>query len=229
MEIALLIPDRGDRPLFLDNALRMAEAQTLQPIHIELVDDPPLSADKDITWRYRTGYDRINKMGIHFDFIALWENDDWYSPDYLKVMADNWESLGRPNIMGHTYTIYYHLRLHKYMTMHHITRSSAMNTIIVPNLPLRWTEKPPAGVEDRDPYTDMWLWRSVQGKVISPDKMICLGMKHGVGLSGGHNHLDRLERYESHHPWNGVDDADLSFLRRTLDTDSFDFYTNVLK
>ena len=59
MRTAVLIPSRNDRPDFLANCLRMMQAQTLQPYHIEIVDDKALSNEKDITLRYRIGYDKL--------------------------------------------------------------------------------------------------------------------------------------------------------------------------
>jgi glycosyltransferase involved in cell wall biosynthesis len=215
MRVAVLIPDRGDRPLFLENCLRMLRAQTLQPNHIEIVNDTPLSEECDITWRYRIGYDRLRNQ--NFDVIALIENDDWYSPDYLKVMVNKWNALGNPEIFGTNYTIYYHLRLRAYYTMFHDRRASAMNTLLKPDLEhINW----PA---DSDPYTDIWLWKfCLKGFTFKPDSAISIGMKHGVGLCGGLSHTDRLHRYTGKRgqPDNG-------FLQSTLDPESYNFYSNL--
>ena len=82
--IGVIIPDRGDRPKFLENCLRMLKAQTMQPTIIEIVNDAPFSDEKDITLRYRLGYERLRNKEI--EVIALIENDDWYAPDYLEIM-----------------------------------------------------------------------------------------------------------------------------------------------
>jgi hypothetical protein len=208
MRVAVLIPDRGDRNLFLQNCLRMMKAQTLQPSHIEIVNDPPKSSECDITWRYRTGYDRLRNKG--FDVIALVENDDWYSPDYLKYMVNKWNALGNPELFGTNYTIYYHIKLAAYFTMQHDTRASAMNTLIKPDLDhIHWPV-------DHDPYTDLHLWKTLKGVSIKPDRVISVGIKHGVGLCGGRSHVDRLHRYKT--PDNG-------FLKETLDPESYKFYS----
>ena len=230
-KIGVIVPYRGDRPRFFENLKRMLNAQTLQPTIIEFVDFPPAGENKDITVRYREGYERLRGKGL--DVIALMEVDDWYAPDYLEVMYNEWEKEGRPDIFGQTYTIYYHIKEFGYFTMHHIepARSSAMNTFIKPDLNLTW---PP----DFDPYTDVHLWKfadinqhqfiapahRLRGVVFTPKKHICLGIKHGVGLCGGGSHIHGLERYT--YTRNGVEDKEKKFLRETMDAVSFEFYSN---
>lgn len=222
VRVAVLIPDRNDRPEFLKNCLRMVEAQSLQPVHVELVNDVAVSERCDITWRYRIGYDRLR--GKNFDVIALMENDDWYHPDYLKTMAEKWVAFGKPDILGTGYTIYYHLRLRAWFVMEHYRRASAMNTFIKPDLNFEWCA-------DHEAYTDLHLWKLAKGNihapavlrgvVFKPERHIAIGMKHGSGLCGGLNHTDRLGRFK-------FVDSDLSFLREHLDARSFEFYTSVV-
>ena len=217
MRTAVLIPSRNDRPDFLANCLRMMQAQTLQPYHIEIVDDKALSNEKDITWRYRIGYDRLrNKC---FDVIALIENDDWYSPNYLEYMVQQWIDAGKPVLFGTDYTIYYHLKEQAYFTMNHDDRASAMNTLIRPDFYFNWCK-------DNDPYTDIHLWHhaGTTQKIIHPDKHYSIGMKHGIGLCGGRNHIDKLDRFKNK-------DTNSSFLHKHIveianDIDSFNFYSN---
>lgn len=213
MKIAVLIPDRNDRPKLLSNCLRMIEAQTFQPKHIEIVNDKPESDAKDISWRYRIGYDRLRNK--NFDVIALIENDDWYSPDYFQTIISKWLEAGQPNIFGTDYTIYYHLKLKAWFTMYHKTRSAAMNTLIKPDLSMNWCQ-------DHDPYTDIYLWQTVSGVTFTPDKHISIGMKHGEGLCGGNNHKNKLDRYVN-------SDANSDFLRQNLDENSFKFYSEYYK
>jgi hypothetical protein len=211
MRIGVIIPDRGDRPGFLENCLRMIKAQTLKPAIIELVNDEPTSKNYDITKRYRMGYDRLRNKDL--DIIALMENDDWYAPEYLETMISRWISSGKPEIFGLDHTIYYHIRLFAHFTMNHSSRSSAMNTIVKPDLNFKWCP-------DHEPYTDIHLWNTLKGTIISPEKTICMGIKHGIGLCGGRSHLDRLHRYIN-------PDEQKEFLKATLDQVSFEFYSKV--
>ncbi|HXP52164.1 MAG TPA: hypothetical protein VN922_19565 [Bacteroidia bacterium] len=215
MKIGILIPDRNDRPLFLENCLRMVKSQTLQPVHVEIINQDALQKDVcDISWRYRIGYDKLRNKGL--DIIALIENDDWYSPNYLEIMAKEWEKHNRPDIFGTNYTIYYHLKERGYFTMHHIHRSSAMSTFIKPDLHFDWCV-------DHEPFTDLHLWGIIKNRVtFNPNTNICLGIKHGIGLCGGRGHIDRLHRYE-------IKDYNFDFLYANMDKASFDFYTNYFK
>lgn len=217
MKIALLIPTRGDRPDFLQNCLRMMKGQTIQPDHIEIVDDAPINEKCDITYRYRTGYDRLRNKG--FDAILLIEDDDYYAPNYIETMFNKWVESGKPNILGTTYTIYYHIKLFACFTMFHETRSSAMSTLLKPDLDFPWCV-------DHEPYTDLHLWNTLKGVLFKPKEHICVGIKHGVGLCGGRSHVDRLHRYEGE---KSIQDPDKTLLKQLMDNDSFNFYSNYFK
>lgn len=213
MKIAVLIPTRNNRPELLDNCLRMIEAQTLKPNHIEIVNDSPILEKCDITWRYRIGYDRLRKKG--FDAILLMEDDDYYSPNYIETMVHEWEKQGKPEIFGTDYTIYYHIKLFAWFTFYHSVRSSAMSTLIKPDLKIDWPN-------DSEPYTDLYLWRQLQFGVFKPKNHICLGIKHGTTMTGGQSHVDRLHRYIEN-------DSSKKFLRSVMDDASFNFYSNFIK
>jgi hypothetical protein len=213
IKIAVLIPDRNDRPKFLANCLRMIENQTLKPNIIEVINEPPKNDFCDITYRYRTGYDKLRNQNI--DVIALMENDDWYAPNYLETMVKKWVESGKPDLLGTSYTIYYHIGLFAYHYMHHMERSSAMSTLIKPDLYIKWCD-------DKEPYTDMHLWNypGLSKVIFTPETNICLGIKHNVGLCGGLSHSPtKLYRYN-------VLDNDKSFLKSVLDAQSFEFYSN---
>lgn len=214
-KIAVLIPDRGDRTKFLINCLKMAYRQSLTPAKVLVVDFEPVDGVVDITKRYREGYNQLTAEG-KYDLIAFMENDDWYSPDYLKTMVDFWEKNGRLDLLGLKETIYYHLKLKKYFTMKHPDRSSAMNTLIKPGLEIVWPK-------DHDPYTDQWLWMRENIGIKTrlnfiPEKIICLGMKHNIGLTGGEMHSTKLHRYTKN---------DNGFLERTVDPYFFKFYSTL--
>jgi len=225
IRVGIIIPDRNDRPELLKNCLRMLEAQTLQPEIIELINFHPNSHEKDITLRYRTGYEKLRNKGL--DIIAFWENDDYYSKDYLEIMVNKWLEKGQPDMLGTDYTIYYHLRKIAYFVFHHIDRSSALSTLIKPDLKFPWCQ-------DTDPYTDMYLWsqcHEIKNKVIfHPEKHITIGIKHGVGLPGGIGHTDELQIFIN--PDLKIDEngniRQYGFLEEHMDEESFNFYKNYL-
>ncbi len=212
--IGVIIPDRSDRPLFLANCLRLLKNQTIQPEIIELVNYEPLSDQVDITQRYKVGYDKLRNKGL--DVIAFIENDEWYAPDYLETMVNGWIENNKPDIFGTNYTIYYHIKLFAHFTMHHLTRSSAMSTLIKPDLNFEWCK-------DNEPYTDIHLWSKLKGVCFTPPKTICLGIKHGVGKCGGFAHIDKLHRYNNEL---SSQDQNMEFLKGLVDPESFEFYSN---
>lgn len=220
MNIGIIVPDRGDRDKLMGNCTRMIKAQTLKTITLKVVNYLPRSEKRDITQRYREGYEfftQLKSMGQPVHVIALMENDDWYHPEYLETMVRWWISYGKPNLFGINYSIYYHLGLKKYFRMDHFTRSSACTTFIKPYLKINWPQ-------DDEPFTDLHLWTKSQlnGVTFKPEKHISLGIKHGTGLTGGTSHIDRLERYTG---VRGVDDRDMRFLKENMDEESFKFYS----
>lgn len=210
IKIGVIIPDRGDRPKLLKNCLRMLDAQTIQPWVTVVVNHKPYNDFCDITQRYRMGYDSLRNCGL--DCIFLIENDDYYSPDYLQIMVDKWVESGKPEILGTNYTIYYHIKEKAYFTMKHERRASAMNTMLKPDIKINWPV-------DHEPYTDLFLWKTLKGFTFSPPTIISIGIKHGIGLCGGRNHNDYMHRYINK-------DSDSLFLREYMDDKSFNFYTN---
>jgi hypothetical protein len=131
-------------------------------------------------------------------------------------MVNEWEKAGRPDLFGTNYTIYYHLKKKAYFTMRHFDRASAMNTFIKPGLKIDWCP-------DHEPFTDIHLWMKVDGitkKLIEPSHIIAVGMKHGMTMTGGRSHVDRLHRYINA-------DHDLHWLYDTVDEESFIFYKSL--
>lgn len=188
----------------------MLRRQTRQPDIIELVNDAAKSDDIDITWRYRTGYARV---GDRADCILFMENDDWYADNYIETMVEQWIAHDKPQIFGTCYTMYYNLAERKYKKWDHFRRSSAMSTLIVTGLEVNWGD-------DKNPYTDSWLWLRCKlvSRVFKPAQPICMGIKHGIGLTGGLMHTTKLEKYKH-------EDPDFTFLKNWVDPESYKFYT----
>lgn len=211
MKIGVLVPDRGDRPDFLENCIRMIKNQTLNDVYIKLVDYVPTSDDVDITQRYRVGYEFFRGLG--FDCVLLMENDDYYSSNYIQTIIDEWIKQGKPDILGTNYTLYYHIGLLKHETFVHHRRASAMNTLLKTDLNIEWPV-------DDEPYTDLHLWKQLKGITFEPNELISIGIKHNVGKTGGHYHGSKLERYKN-------TDPQMDFLRANMDDESFNFYKSV--
>lgn len=212
MKIGLIIPDRGDRPCFMQNCNRLLFNQTVQPDEIYRVNEAPKSDAIDITYRYRKGYEWFRGRG--FDLLFFIESDDYYSPTYIETALAAWNDAGQPDLFGQRSTEYYHIGIRKHFTFHHEQRSSAMSTLIKPDLDLTW----PA---DSEPYTDVWLFSKMPYKLWQPDPLISVGIKgHEEGLAGGKCHTTDLSMYDIH----GKPDLDMSWLKELVDPASFAFY-----
>jgi hypothetical protein len=217
MKIAVIIPDRGDRPEFTEHCLKMIKSQLFPSgsryvVDVILDNDTPENEDCDITKRYRRSYKKA--CGKDYDCILFMENDDYYSPFYIYTMVSEWVSHGKPILFGTNYTRYYHIGLLKYRDFKHNKRSSMMSTLIVPDLDIEWPE-------DDEPYTDKYLWAQFYGRsvVFKPETTICLGIKHNIGKTGGWFHGDRFHAYR-------VEDVGMSFLQSVTGED-FQFYKNL--
>lgn len=216
--IGIIVPDRNDRPEFLENCLRMIKNQILNnvDIFIKVVDYQPINNECDITPRYKFGYNFFKNFtinGFDLDCILLMENDDYYSPNYIQTMIDEWINHGEPDIFGTNYTYYYHIVLLKFKQLIHYRRSSAMNTLIKPNLNIVWPK-------DNDPYTDLHLWKQLNGITFEPKNIISIGIKHNVGKTGGQYHSTKLDRYIEN-------DKEMLFLNKHMDNESLKFYKSI--
>jgi hypothetical protein len=207
MKVAVIIPDRGDRPEFLEHLFKMLENQTMKPVQTVLANWIATSDKCDITERYRIAYNGI----VGCDCILFMENDDYYAPNYIETMVKEWLKHDKPDLFGTAYTYYYHIGILKYIKFDHPRRASMMNTLIKPGLKIEWCE-------DFYPYTDAWLWKKIENrKTFVPNQIISLGIKHGIGMSGGEYHKTKLERYNN-------DDTFTEFLSSNVDNESLTFY-----
>lgn len=213
VKIGILIPTRGDRKQFLEFALQQIERQTIKEngneIVIEIVSDKPLSDKPDITWRYQLGCARLVEQGC--DFIVFWEDDDWYRKDYIEWMLNHWIDKGKPELIGLNHTIYYNIFTQQYMKWTH-AHASMFSTCISKE-----------GVKKTnwgDPnysFTDIVLWKQLQGVLFQANPDISCGIKHGIGLCGGGGHREKFDHYQK-------SDTNYEFLSSVVDEQAMNFY-----
>lgn len=180
--VAVVIPTR-DRPQFLDFAFQQILLQTKQPDIIEIIDYPPKSNEKDITQRYRVGVLQAVAKGA--DVIIFWEDDDYYQLDYIEYMVKQWHLNNKPLIMGIEYTYYYHLKYGVHYK-HHKGRASMFCTVVSKDaINQLWPE-------DYVAFTDLFIWGGWRNTVLlNPERIMAIGIKHGIGLSGGKGHINK--------------------------------------
>ncbi len=211
MKIGVVIPTRGDRPKFLSQAKKLLHSQTKKPDEIYIVDFPPNEGVIDITKRYYIGITHLFQK-LKCDLVIFWEDDDWYSNDYIETIYSNWIKHNKPDMIGFGKTIYYHLFTKKYLIIDHPTKASACCTAVSKNI---LNYKFP---DDSYPYLDSFLWKQSLNKIVlSVEKFRHIGFKHGIGMTGGGGHKINWEKYNN-------DDIDLKLLKNVLDSESFKFY-----
>jgi hypothetical protein len=209
MSLAVIIPTRGDRPLFLRHAKYLLSQQTRQPDEVIIIDSPPESNAPDLSRRYKLGLEKSSS-----EFNILWEDDDWYSHKYLELMYEIYLCNGKPSLMGIGSTVYYHILKREYRKFIHHKRASAMSTGIRRDINLGF-------IPDNEVFLDIMLWANTDGVVCNFPDTICMGIKHGIGKCGGRAHGEGFKY--SHH------DPELKYLKSIVDSESFDFYNEVFQ
>lgn len=180
VKVGVLIPDRNDRPQFLQHLFKMLDGQTMQGFQIELVNFKSTSNAPDLTKRVRLGFQKLKTDGC--DCVLIMENDDYYAPNYIETMINKWLEVGKPELLGTDYTYCYHIFKGKYRLLKHPNRSSLMNTLINCKINPEWCE-------DIEVYLDLHLWKKHKGVAFSPLQPIAIGIKHGIGKCGGNGHF----------------------------------------
>lgn len=216
-KVAVLIISRGsERKQFLDFARKQISKQTRQPDTVLVIDHPPINDKPDITARYKMGYDILSQQG--FELIVPFEDDDYYSTSYLDIMVRAWEACGKPDIFGSNTTVYYHLFNQVYTEINHPGRASMCCTLIKAGLEITWNRP-------EYKFADLTLWQQFKGKTF-PAKDIHLGIKHGIGLSGGVGHKTTFfmnTPYEK-----SLHDTNYNYLRAHTTPEAFNFYQKII-
>lgn len=208
----VLIPDRGDRPVFMEKCLSILAGQTIKPHHTLIMNDAPLSDDIDVTYRYRVGCEKLFAAGC--TVVIFMESDDWYSSNFLEEMLNRWDKAGRPDIAGIGHTTYYHIFTNRYVVLSHSNRASAMSTMVIKKvLSISWPR-------DNNPYLDTELWKQLSGPTWKINPPICIGIKHGLGMVGGGAHNGDNAHY------NRFDEGGI-WLRGIVGPEDYKFYESL--
>lgn len=180
MIVTALTVTRGDRPQFLDLQTKMLESQNCNFQHI-LIDYKPKSKYNDVTERYKLGFEQAFN-DLKSDFVVVMEDDDYYAPNYISSMVKLWRNSGYPDALGFDNSWYYHLERKEYDNLKHPGRASMFNSCFT---------KAVLGCDfgdPTDPFLDIRLWKQLQGQSISISDVLCVGIKHGRGMTSGAGH-----------------------------------------
>ena len=211
-KFCVIIPDRGDRPEFLNHCIMQMERQTLHPDEIYL-EGPEIKPTNnfDLIKRVRRGITEAVRDGIDICYII--ENDDYYPDDYFEKMF-----ISHFNFIGIPKSIYYYIRSGKIALMEHQTHSALFCTGFRISALKDFTWPP-------DDYLslDLKLWEFARAGTLKciyrfPEVMP-IGIKHGIGLCGGTSHHDNFPHYQL--------DPGYFWLKRNVRSESFNFYKSM--
>jgi hypothetical protein len=188
MKIAAITPTRGDRPQFIKHCKYLMAQQTVKPdLHI-ILDAIPENNEIDLVKRIKIGVALAKVQG--YDYIFIIEDDDFYHKTYIENTLKHVKANPEKSIFGYGSSIYYNLKLQKSRTWVHPThsslyltsfRASALNDFTFP--------------EPNTPNLDLHLWKyatTQQKSHIISEQSKCLGIKHGIGLTGGNGHTSQF-------------------------------------
>jgi hypothetical protein len=211
LRLGVIVCDPGDRPEFKEQYDYLIRYQTRKAHVVYIVADPKSDPNAvDIVPRLRAGCEFLKNL---CDLIVVIENDDFYSRNYFERMATLWERHGRPDLIGFSQTIYYHLLPRAYMILNHPGRASLFSTCIA----ARAVDKIGWPRED-EKFVDLKLWRQLKGVAAEPANVDCIGIKHGLGKTVSMG--QKAERYTE---GKSVLDSDLEWLKmKTMS--AFGFY-----
>jgi hypothetical protein len=203
------ITSTGDRLETLMLTKKWLDAQTLKPDQWLVVDD----GRTPIPVKNRVGMDYVRrepKVGerntlplnllaaiphVKGDHILFIEDDDWYSPEYVRTMVAHLQGHA---LVGQSRTRYYHLPTRKYLENRNDEHSSLATTAMSSELLGLLIQ----ACRGRDAFVDLRLWkwygRGLGYLFSQGGKGIHCGMKGLPGRPGiGTGHNPRNRRYRS--------------------------------
>ena len=211
-KFAIIIPDRCDRPEFLEHCLFQMDRQTLKPDRKYIINYFPESKTPDLVTRVRCGVEYAVNDGI--DIVYIIENDDYYPDDYFEK-----NFIGDYDFVGIPFTHYYHIMTggHLYMPNEHQKSSSlfctGLRVSVIKNF--QWSMVP--GV-----VLDRILWKYAVDQKCKCNLLLTpalpIGIKHGLGLCPGAGHNTNF--------YSDID-KDFAWLRSKVRPESFDFYMDI--
>lgn len=200
-KITALIATRGsERAQFVEHLVKhLLPNQTRQPDEVIIIDREP-TKDNDHADRIAEGVERSTG-----DYIAFVEDDDYYVSTYFEEMGKMLKT--KPELVGCSWTIYYHIMHGKIKYMSHAGRSSLFHTLIRTDIAkrIKW---------DRVGAIDMHLWNRYKDTRITSHPL-AYGIKHGIGKCGGMGHDESF--------YIAVDN-ERRWLKSVIDEQTYNFY-----
>ena len=152
------------------------------------------------------------------DYLAIVEDDDCYSSDYLQWMIGRLEG-DEADVVGISPTVYYHLPESKFAVLDHPSRSSLF-TVVGRTAFLR-PQLEAVIREGSGPSIDLRLWPRLGTRAGTLLSGAAIGIKHGWGPCLGQGHNPGLAV-----PWSH--DVGYRWLRRMVGAGDLQFYLRLV-
>jgi hypothetical protein len=111
-----------------------------------------------------------------YDAVAVIEDDDYYSQDYLARMIPK---LVDHDLAGESHALYFHVRNRAYRYMHNSGHASLCQTVFRTTLIDQILQL----LDDNSPFVDLRIWRLPVRKILKPSKC-SVGLKGQSGRGG---------------------------------------------
>ncbi len=140
---------------------------------------------------------------ILYPRIVFMEDDDWYSPDYLDFMANEFDGIGGRGIVGEGCARYYHVPSRRYMVLNNMAHASmcqtGMTIELIPFLSLICSER-------NKSFLDIQLWQDARmnrfNTKIRNSSDHCIGIKGLYGRAGiGRGHCPNRGTWIEDNDW----------------------------
>lgn len=207
LKTCVIMPSRGDRHELFAFAVKQINRMGFG-CSSYLINSKPRNDDVDIVWRVRAGVNIAKHDG--FEFVIIVEDDDLYPEEYLLHLHDYWNY----DFVGFSTTTYYNIKAHTWQKFNHPGRSSLFCTgfrisALSDNF---WSR-----IKDTERFLDVKIWEEANrtgAKVLLMPENPCIGIKHGIGKTGGKGHVMQLQN----------SDPEMKWLKEHTDEEAFEFY-----
>lgn len=208
MSHLLLTPDRGDRKALLNHCKWQVDRFTTSiGGHLIINYTPEKPNQKDIKERVWSGYKEALSLGV--DWIVIIENDDWYHPEYLHSVL---RVADKSDFIGCEYSYYYNLVNKTWDKISHKGRSSLYTTAFRVEAMKNF-----AWHRAHDVFLDQNIWHYAKRFRRTFIEAGAIGIKHGIGLTGGMGHQMVMQNR----------DPDMKWLEARIDKESMEFYKSL--
>ena len=221
-----IITPTGDRPEGLRRCKFYIERQTTnKPIQWIIADDSEIKIPYEELVLSRNGSEtshigrkypgdktksfRGNLLNclslIKYTRILVFEDDDWYSPEYCKIYYD---ALTSNQLFGEGPARYYNVRTRRYRILGNAKRASFCQTALRSEI----IDKLYVSCQRNSAFVDARLWNKDCKKFVSQAACHCVGIKGipgrlGIGMGHRCKSFTLDKEWKILEKWIGIDDA----------------------